>query len=639
MLVQERELADKRVADERRRLAGQVRQYLLTHLDRVKLEAISTRVTTRGAPHQPGEQGAAFVLIAPIEHGRILLPWDRLAGAQEFRSALDVPLFAEAIRQGERSEHLERRFDTAAGAYRRALTIATVPAQRAFAQLALARALAKAGRVQEAAGLSRALLDLSPAVVDDQGIPFGLYAMRRLLEGGALSAVDLDRAVGVLRATVTAEPTSSLALYMVGELSGRLAPLAEPGLRAAIGELQQTLHDRTRDLEQAQALQNAFPTLSTAAGASTPADPTWVPFGLLERLWLVSTMDSLDAGERVAIAVRAAPLLTAFPESGDADILSSSGTFALNLSPDGEPLGLNFPGLSLVLPPSATSALARQGSLRRTFYSGALVLVLGVALSGGYFFWRDVQRDLRLSNMRSQFVSSVSHELKTPLTAIRMFAETLRMGRSFSQTHRDEYLDTIVNESERLTRLLNNVLDFSKIEQGRKTYRLESQSLAGVVHSAARTMHYPLSQQGFDLRVDVDETLPAVAMDADALEQATLNLLSNAMKYSGHGRVIALRLAREAGHAMITVTDRGCGIALSEQAKIFEKFYRMSEHQLIPGTGLGLTLVEHTARAHGGRVVVQSAPGQGSTFSIVLPLKPAPPTAQSEVHNLRSQEI
>ena len=158
MLVQERELADKRVADERRRLAGQVRQYLLTRLDRVKLEAISKRVTTSGAPHQPGEQGTVLVLIAPIEHGRILLPWDRFVGAQESRSALDVPLFAEAIRQGERSEHLERRFDTAAGAYRRALTIATVPAQRAFAQLALARALAKAGRAQEAAGLSRALL-------------------------------------------------------------------------------------------------------------------------------------------------------------------------------------------------------------------------------------------------------------------------------------------------------------------------------------------------------------------------------------------------------------------------------------------------------------------------------------------------
>jgi two-component system phosphate regulon sensor histidine kinase PhoR len=136
------------------------------------------------------------------------------------------------------------------------------------------------------------------------------------------------------------------------------------------------------------------------------------------------------------------------------------------------------------------------------------------------------------------------------------------------------------------------------------------------------TMGYPLSQQGFDLRVDVDDNLPPATLDADALEQAILNLLSNAMKYSGTGRVIDLRLSRQAGDAVIAVTDRGCGIAATEQERIFEKFYRIPEHQTIPGTGLGLTLVDHTARAHGGHVDVRSAPGEGSTFSIVLPLEP-----------------
>ena len=145
MLVQERELADKRVGDERRRLAGQVRQYLLTRLDRVKLEAMSKRDTTSGAPHQPGEQGTALVLIAPIEHGRILLPWDRFVGAQESRSALDVPLFAEAIRQGERSEHVERRFDTAARAYRRALALCTNDVERAYLERRLVEVLRPAG--------------------------------------------------------------------------------------------------------------------------------------------------------------------------------------------------------------------------------------------------------------------------------------------------------------------------------------------------------------------------------------------------------------------------------------------------------------------------------------------------------------
>jgi signal transduction histidine kinase len=240
---------------------------------------------------------------------------------------------------------------------------------------------------------------------------------------------------------------------------------------------------------------------------------------------------------------------------------------------------------------------------------------------GGYLLWRDVDREMRIAALRSQFVSSVSHELKTPLTAIRMFAETLQLDRVDART-RVEYLDTIVNETERLTRLLNNVLDFSKIEEGRKAYRREATSLAAVVRIAARAMAYPLEQHGFDLRVDVDDSLPPVDVDADALEQAILNLLTNAMKYSGNGRAIELRLEREASHAVISVRDEGIGIPLADQARIFEKFYRIStpENQRIPGTGLGLTLVEHIVKAHDGSIRVDSVPGRGSVFSILLPL-------------------
>ena len=256
-------------------------------------------------------------------------------------------------------------------------------------------------------------------------------------------------------------------------------------------------------------------------------------------------------------------------------------------------------------------------------YLVALLLVLSVTLFGAYLLWRDVRRELRLAEMRSQFVSSVSHELKTPLTAIRMFAETLRMGRSPDPQTQAEYLETIVNESERLTRLLNNVLDFSKIEQGKKIYHPEMTFLPEIVQAAARAMQYPLAQQGFELRVNVENGLPPVRVDPDALQQAILNLLTNAMKYSGESRQIDLRLRTQDSRAVIEVSDRGVGIASTEQARIFEKFYRAPtrENQLIAGTGLGLALVEHIAKAHGGHVSVRSAPGEGSTFSIHLPLE------------------
>jgi signal transduction histidine kinase len=219
-------------------------------------------------------------------------------------------------------------------------------------------------------------------------------------------------------------------------------------------------------------------------------------------------------------------------------------------------------------------------------------------------------------------VASVSHELKTPLTAIRMFAETLAMGRSRDECTRSEYLETIVNESERLARLVDNVLDFSKIEQGKKIYRLRPAHLEDIAGSAVRAMQFPLAQQGFRLHFSAED-LPEIQADADAIQQAILNLLTNAMKYSGDSREIDLRLYARNGDAVIEVVDRGLGLVPEEQKHIFEKFYRApsQESQLIAGTGLGLTLVAHIAKAHHGRVEVESAPGTGSRFYIMIPIE------------------
>ena len=197
------------------------------------------------------------------------------------------------------------------------------------------------------------------------------------------------------------------------------------------------------------------------------------------------------------------------------------------------------------------------------------------------------------------------------------------MGRLKDQRVRDEYLDTIIEESERLSRLLNNVLDFSKIEQGKKIYRPELVPPVEVVEAAARAMRDPMANLGFVLRVEVEEDLGAVYVDRDALEQAILNLLSNAMKYSDEQRSIELQLKEKDGEALIQVRDRGVGIPADEQARIFDDFYRvqMPKNQQVPGTGLGLALVDHFAKAHGGRVEVESTLGEGSTFSIHLPLR------------------
>jgi signal transduction histidine kinase len=239
--------------------------------------------------------------------------------------------------------------------------------------------------------------------------------------------------------------------------------------------------------------------------------------------------------------------------------------------------------------------------------------------------WRDTQRESRLAELRSQFVSSVSHELKTPLTGIRMLAETLQIPEMSDPKTHAEYLETIVGETERLTRLLNNVLDFSKIERGQKSYHMETASLADVLNNVSRTMRFPLAEQGFDFHTEVSGDVPPVRVDRDAIEQAVLNLISNAMKYSGESRTIDLRLSSENGSARIEVRDRGIGIPPQEVKRIFEKFYRVQtpDNHAISGTGLGLALVAHIVEAHGGSVVVDSAVGKGSTFTILLPIDSA----------------
>jgi signal transduction histidine kinase len=276
----------------------------------------------------------------------------------------------------------------------------------------------------------------------------------------------------------------------------------------------------------------------------------------------------------------------------------------------------------LTLDPSVDRSVTQRWTLLWWFYLFALLLVLGVSLFGGYLLWRDVNRDMKMAEERSQFIAGVSHELRTPLTAIRMYAETLAMGRAATPEASKQYIETILTEGERLSRLVDNVLDFAKIEQGKRLYRFRRCSLQEVVRTAVQTLEHPLSEQGFVVRMEIDEAVPQLQADSDALMRAVLNLLSNAMKYSGKSREIEVRLMVRRNTAVIRIRDHGFGLPESEQEQIFEKFYRapQPDGQSVPGTGLGLTLVRHVAEEHGGGVEVKSKPGEGSTFSLVLPL-------------------
>jgi len=277
------------------------------------------------------------------------------------------------------------------------------------------------------------------------------------------------------------------------------------------------------------------------------------------------------------------------------------------------------PGFDLVLQARESDPGTHQR--RQRLFAGALVAAVLLVLLVGYFAFRDFSRELQLASLRSNFVAGVTHDLKTPLTAIRMLAETLQLGRTRDPAVSEQILGTIVNESERLTRLLDNVLTFAKIEKGGRAYRPEEIDLSATVLGAARRFDYVLEQEGFHLSTETGGDRLLVKVDADALTQALLNLLSNAVKYSGKSREIHLSIHARGDEAEICVLDHGIGIPRSEQRRIFESFYRVPEAaRETSGAGLGLALVRHFAEAHGGRVTVSSEPGKGSTFSLWLPL-------------------
>jgi signal transduction histidine kinase len=275
-------------------------------------------------------------------------------------------------------------------------------------------------------------------------------------------------------------------------------------------------------------------------------------------------------------------------------------------------LGIKFQGTS-------ADAIGRRWVLQSFLILGALSLLM---IGGLVLTYRSVSKEMALAHLKSDFVSNVSHELRTPLALIRLYAETLELGRITTQEKKDDYYRIIRKESERLTALINNILDFSRIEAGRKEYDFRETDIAELVRNTLDSYRYQIEQQGFAFEQSIDSSIPKVRIDREAIARALVNLVNNALKYSANEKFLGVRLYRANDRLKLEVSDRGIGITRREQSKIFEKFYRTGDPLVhnTKGSGLGLSLVRHITRAHGGDVEVESTPGKGSKFILSLPL-------------------
>ena len=643
----QKELAEKKLLEEEKGLATEIgvlaHDELLRNAtaffaagDKVYPDLRKISLPSGVAPHV----AQSFALDSD---GRFL--WPRYAGTDPVGStAPETTRFVTPFASAEREEFAAQNLSEAARLYREAAGAARHDATRAAAINGLARVLAKSNQVKQAPAEYEALLERYGSLNDENGVSFARYALHQLIRISSSDPMGVFRRIssllsrlenGEMPLTDQTEPllrevekwldrnpeatgANDLVPAQLSMIRGRLTFMAQDAPTIAL------IQSRNRASVSLLKLGPFEAVVAQVAGNSRlfvirrDANPPGILGYQVALEHLSSTL--LERGSRIPTSLKME--ITIAPGS---KVLAPDDPTVLvqDLSP-------LLPWWRVSIRPQDPEIISRYVARRRWIYGTTLALLLAGMFLGVTLVLRDLSREQRLSRLRSDFVANVTHELKTPLTSIRMFAETLRMGRIKEESERQECLDVIVSEAQRLSRLISNVLDFSKIERGQKLYQMAEVNVSEVDESTLGTLKYSLEEQGFTLETEIEPRVRAIG-DADALEQAMLNLINNAVKYSRRNKSVRIRLWAQGDEVLFRVSDRGIGIPEGEQNRIFEKFYRvhMGNEPDTGGAGLGLTVVKHIVEAHRGKIRVESKVGEGSSFSLILPRLQETPGAEA----------
>ena len=273
--------------------------------------------------------------------------------------------------------------------------------------------------------------------------------------------------------------------------------------------------------------------------------------------------------------------------------------------------------LGILLKGGTIEALVKERAKTNIIFILLLTIIL---IAGVIFVFRNIRKEMELARIKSDFVSNVSHELRTPLSLISMFAETLEMDRVKTEEKKREYYSIISKETGRLSRIVNKILSFSKIEAGKREYRFSKININNLIEDVIKTYQFHLQSNGFKFSFEPDVSIPDINADSEAVSEAIINLLENAIKYSVDRKEITITTGIEGNFVYVEINDKGIGISEESQKKIFDKFYRVSDGLVhnTKGTGLGLTLVKHIMDAHHGEVRVKSKIKEGSSFKLIF---------------------
>lgn len=530
--------------------------------------------------------------------------------------------FLTVLQRAERAEFAESDAQRALEIYEQLFRTARNNFEKAKALNAMARICVKENDSPRAIDFYRRLFNEYAGIVDDSGIAFADYAGHQLLKIATTTRDEVLKDLIALlyqykNGAIPFTPSTSL---LLAEIETRNMQTQSADISSLLKCTKSRLHFLTQHSEKLSAFANNSTRLIERS------DYHILPLSHVNDslIFVAKPLENpyLFAGCAISIQPSIAHLdqhvSSENPFTLISQVLRGSPQKKDNALSITQPLSSLAPHFFISVSPEQPNVIEQFITRNRIISFALILLFISGMIFGFVLVLRDVGREKQLTQIKMDFISSVTHELKTPLTSIRLLAETIRLQRVKDHKSKQDYLNTIGHEAERLSRLINNVLDFSRIEKGSRQYTFEPANLSQLVHTALATVEFTLKENDFRLTKNIESNVTAI-VDADALEQALLNLLSNSIKYSQERKDISVEVWQDEQYVHLQIKDRGVGIAPSEHEKIFEKFYRSENTS--SGAGLGLTVVRHIVDAHGGRIELDSDINRGSTFTLVIPLE------------------